>query len=184
MILVVTSPKNKRAMGAEQFVHITTGPLIAALYWLFGGLPASAFLFPASQTIMRARWCSAKAVLGVSSLPLNLSSLRPGGATTFYRNSNENVAALQFRGRWASTSTLTHYLQEASAAMMLAKIPPQAAGSVALAVEAFDVLSRTPQRSAARLIGKSAWAWASSPATSRALIDADKARKPDGAMAC
>ena len=40
------------------------------------------------------------------------SSLRPGGATYFFRLWNEDLLRLQWRGRWLHFKTLAHYIQE------------------------------------------------------------------------
>ena len=40
------------------------------------------------------------------------SSLRPGGATHFFRLWNEDLLRLQWRGRWLHFKTLAHYIQE------------------------------------------------------------------------
>ena len=40
------------------------------------------------------------------------SSLRPGGATFWFREWDENLLKLQWRGRWLHFKTLAHYVQE------------------------------------------------------------------------
>ena len=54
------------------------------------------------------------------------SSLRPGGASHFFEAWDENIPKLQWRGRWACTQTLEHYVQELMVHNMLMHItPPQ-----------------------------------------------------------
>ena len=40
------------------------------------------------------------------------SSVRPGGATVWFREWNEDLVRLQWRGRWMHLKTLAHYSQE------------------------------------------------------------------------
>eukprot|EP00971_Amphidinium_carterae_P264784 5252326-Amphidinium_carterae.1 len=54
-----------------------------------------------------------------------LSSLRGGGATEFVLRT-QNVAALQFRGRWASAATMQHYVQVSLGAATMSALPPAA----------------------------------------------------------
>ncbi len=61
--------------------------------------------------------------LGLSSLRLTPSSLRAGGATYLFAQGLE-LGRLKFRGRWASLTTLEHYVQEASASLVLLSLPP------------------------------------------------------------
>eukprot|EP00971_Amphidinium_carterae_P057725 1141695-Amphidinium_carterae.2 len=53
-----------------------------------------------------------------------LSSLRGGGATEFMLRT-QNVAALQFRGRWASAATMQHYVQVSLGAATMAALHPE-----------------------------------------------------------
>ena len=69
-------------------------------------------LWPYSATILRRRLqqvlqatCDSRDVC----LP---SSLRPGGATYWFRMWNEDLIRLQWRGRWLHFKTLAHYIQE------------------------------------------------------------------------
>ena len=54
------------------------------------------------------------------------SPLRPGGASNLFEAWDENIPKLQWRGRWACTRTLEHYVQELMVHNMLMHItPPQ-----------------------------------------------------------
>ena len=153
VVVVVTAPKNKRAMGLDQFILLEAGPLARMLSWWVAGLPDNAFLFTGSKDQFRTLFRGVATILGVQDLGLTNGSWRPGGATDFFRVSHGNVAALQFRGRWASLSSLGHYLQEATAAMTAARIPNEAKAGVRDARASFATLSRPPAMSCARFLG-------------------------------
>ena len=52
--------------------------------------------------------------------------MRQGGASHFFEAWDENIPKLQWRGRWAYTKTLEHYVQELMVHNMLMHIaPPQ-----------------------------------------------------------
>ena len=56
--------------------------------------------------------------------PFLPSSLRPGGATFYFREWNENLPRLQWRGRWRSFRMLETYIQELGVAEALARFSP------------------------------------------------------------
>ena len=53
------------------------------------------------------------------------SSLRPGGATHWFREWGEDLPRLQWRGRWRHFKTLAHYIQELGCVNVLESIPVQ-----------------------------------------------------------
>ena len=54
------------------------------------------------------------------------SSLRPGGATFWFREWNEDLIRLQWRGRWMHFKTLAHYIQELGCVNVLDSLSPAA----------------------------------------------------------
>ena len=54
------------------------------------------------------------------------SSLRPGGATYWFRMWNEDLVRLQWRGRWLHFKTLAHYIQELGCVNVLDSLSPKA----------------------------------------------------------
>ena len=52
------------------------------------------------------------------------SSLRPGGATFWFRQWDENLPKLQWRGRWLHFKTLAHYIQELGCVNVMEAIKP------------------------------------------------------------
>ena len=55
--------------------------------------------------------------------PLDLGSLRPGGAATYIMQMTESGDLVQRRGRWASFRIMSIYIQEVAAVSFLAKLP-------------------------------------------------------------
>ena len=91
-----------------------------------GGLAPNAKIYPASLHSFRTQWDSVLTRLG---LPCRAAArratpgvLRGSGAMHFYL-CTENIPLLSWRGRWARTRTLEHYLQEVAAQTLLADLP-------------------------------------------------------------
>ena len=144
LVLRICEPKNRRSFARTQFVLVEDPWLVRWVAWLISDLQASDFLFSASAARALSMLRALLALLGLQALKFTLGSLRPGGATEFFRVSGGNVPALQFRGRWASTGSLTHYLQLATAALMEARIPDDKRKGIAEAVNTFNTLKIPP----------------------------------------
>ena len=66
------------------------------------------------------------------------SSLRPGGVTFFlFRQWDENLVRLQWRGRWRSFKMLEIYVQELGAAEVLLRFPQKVRRVTAFLAAAF-----------------------------------------------
>ena len=86
------------------------------------GLKPSMMLFGGSAHTWRKRLDTMVLFLtGVRRLILP-SSLRPGGATYYFELWDENLPRLQWRGRWASTKMLEHYVQELVGCQILNRV--------------------------------------------------------------
>ena len=83
-------------------------------------------IFDGSPSMFRRRLRQLlEATVGCATLLLP-SSMRPGGATWWFQQWNEDLAKLQWRGRWATQQILRHYIQELTAAQVLTKVPEAA----------------------------------------------------------
>ena len=69
------------------------------------------------------------AVTGVPDLCVP-SSLRPGGATFWFQEWQEDLPCLQWRGRWLHFKTLAHYIQEVGCINILDQLSPTARARV------------------------------------------------------
>ena len=52
------------------------------------------------------------------------SSLRPGGATNVFEDTNEDLMRTLWRGRWQQPRMLGHYVQQLNCAKILQQLPP------------------------------------------------------------
>ena len=121
-IVRLDSPKNKRQFGRVQFAVIRSKHSTAWLHWLCKGLLPQDYLWPSSATEFRRRFKLLVEALHLSDWKLLPSSLRPGGATWFFAHGIE-PPRLQFWGRWASPTSLGHYLQESVAKQLNQNTP-------------------------------------------------------------
>ena len=72
---------------------------------------------------------------------------------------NQNLGALQFRGRWKSTFTLQHYLQEAVASMVWLKLAPAERRSTLAAAAWWEASLLPPEEPRAQALGSQGSAW-------------------------
>ena len=111
LVVVVRNPKTKR-IWKTQFVLCSENPLIQWLAWWVRGIPRHQWLFPLTRYVWNTRFNSGLDRLALRSCGFTLGSLRTGGATYHFRV-RQNLALLQYHGRWASSDTLKYYLHSA-----------------------------------------------------------------------
>eukprot|EP00971_Amphidinium_carterae_P329338 6461706-Amphidinium_carterae.1 len=80
---------------------------------------------PGGLTQFTKRFYQCKEFLGVASSPWSPASLRGGGAVEYAR-STQNIAYLQWKGRWSNPCTMVHYLQTSLGAHSYARVAPEA----------------------------------------------------------
>ena len=111
MVVVVRTPKTRR-IWHRQFVLCNDVRLERWLSWWVQGCGAGTKLFPLSRYLWNKYFSAAQLALKLIGCGFTLGSLHAGGATNHFRRF-QNLGALQFLGRWTSSSTLQFYLQEA-----------------------------------------------------------------------
>jgi hypothetical protein len=121
-VVAVLLPKNPRAFGRRQFAVVRDEGATAWLTWALKGRPPGFSLWPWTQSRFRKRLAALCAELGLEACGFVPASARAGGATHFYL-SGIDPSRLRFWGRWAAESSLNHYIQEATAGMILRKLP-------------------------------------------------------------
>ncbi|CAK9000734.1 Uncharacterized protein SCF082_LOCUS6627, partial [Durusdinium trenchii] len=128
ILLAINEPKRFSA-ARHQAAKVDIPDVISVCELAFRSLPPSAFLWPLSPQTLRVRF---KAVCKALQLPdrffagmrpLDLGSLRPGGAATYIMQMTESGDLVQRRGRWASFRIMSIYIQEVAAVSFLAKLP-------------------------------------------------------------
>ena len=101
LVALVRRPKTRR-VWREQFILVKSGPLILWMNWWCQSLRRGEKLFPLSYH--------------------SLGSLRAGGATEHFR-CHQDLAQLQYHGRWHSVDSLRSYLHLAMAVHVAAQAP-------------------------------------------------------------
>ena len=119
----VTSPKNRRQFGGQQFVSLSHPNVIAWLNLLLveGKDDKVWTRRPAHFSKLFRQLISELKLEGCKFTP---GSLRPGGATMFF-NEGTPIPTLRFLGRWTVEKSLEHYIQQAVATQILNRIPLQ-----------------------------------------------------------
>lgn len=106
-------------------------------------LPSDARLLPIGNAAWASRLGTALQALGVPLGLLTLGSLRAGGATEDYMR-HENLSRTQFRGRWRSLSSVSHYLQSACAVLAALELSGPCQDLIASLSPLADVLFPLP----------------------------------------
>ena len=99
--------------------------------------PRSERIFAGSPATFRRRFDALAARFHMKGKVLP-SSLRPGGATQLFMDSNESLDVVQWRGRWASARVLRHYIQELGAMKVLAGAPQETKYFIGQVADLFD----------------------------------------------
>ena len=152
-VLVIHSPKNRRHFGRRQFTVSEDAGELAWLIWWCQAMGRGG-IFPGNLVKLRSLFKVVLKVLGVEDLGFTLASLRTGGATRHFRR-HQNIGRLQYLGRWKNASTLQHYLQEAMAMHVEARLSDPSREMIAyLLKEQAHVLSCPPPLPAQTLLGR------------------------------
>jgi len=124
-VIYVAVPFHKASTRGPRTTHVRLDiPIVVSLLKkMRPAWPHSGRIFAGSPSSFRRRL--QQVLVKVTGRPKLIlpSSLRPGGASYFYRAWNEDVARLQWRGRWASALVLRHYIQEVAAVQLLKTLP-------------------------------------------------------------
>ena len=119
--LVLIDPKNRFAMGRVQHCLIRSLMIREWMLWVIEGLKPDSYIWPFSLAAARSVMQELRRRRGLMGTPFSLASLRAGGATERYM-SGVSIPRLLFMGRWRSLSSLSCYIQEAVASLVLAQL--------------------------------------------------------------
>ena len=115
-LLQIRLPKTRGRAARHQSSRIEPDDVVLLLDLAFRRLNPDERLWPWSPSKLRRRFALLLAALGIADSQgcshVNLSSLRPGGATHWLAQT-EDAEFVRPRGRWLSTRVLEIYLQEA-----------------------------------------------------------------------
>ena len=117
-LLTIVNGKNRRVFGRVQVAILEDPRTLAWITWLVTDMNPGVKLFHGGTAKFRRLF---KLALKALSIPLKLTpaGLRAGGATAKFASGLFDIGKLKFRGRWASMHTLEHYLQEATAELIV-----------------------------------------------------------------
>ena len=121
-LMTVLNGKNRRVFGRVQIAILDRGRSLDWLSWLVRGMDNEVRLFHGGTAKFRRLFHTAVKALHLESLRLSPAGLRAGGATHLFTSGRMDVSRIKYRGRWASLSTLEHYIQEASAQLALMRL--------------------------------------------------------------
>jgi hypothetical protein len=116
-LLRIRSPKTRGRAAKHQAARIEFPDVVQLLEATYANFPADKKLWPFSAATLRKRFTALLKELGLPTTrtgglrPLDLGSLRPGGAT-FLLLATENMDLVRRRGRWVSNKVCEIYLQE------------------------------------------------------------------------
>ena len=144
-LLCIRNPKNARAFGYRQFVIIDGVRLGRWATWLLTGVPRECRVFTGSRRLFNIIFHQILESLGLGTIGFTPASLRAGGATSLFLRTR-NIAIVRFTGRWRSDLTLTHYLQEAVSAFILASMPEDLAKRLCRYGDLLYTIFRQPPR--------------------------------------
>ena len=139
LVVVVETPKNRRAFGVHQYVLVDSPPLVCFMKWIYDATTAGLPLFKGGRQALATIFEDALAMLLIPKGTFTLRSLRPGKASEDFRLTR-NVQALQFTGRWRRLQTMHSYLQEAAAALVSGKLSMESRSCVEAARQTFLTL--------------------------------------------
>ena len=118
-LITVLNGKNRRVFGRIQIAILDDPVTIGWMEWLSNTMPDDTRFAPGGVGQHRSFFHEASRALGVSELGLSPGGLRAGGATYMFANEILDIGRLKFMGRWASLHTLEHYIQEATATLVM-----------------------------------------------------------------
>ena len=123
--LRITSPKNRRQFGENQFVLVKHENTLAWLARVHDKNSINKALWKWSGREFSLKFSTIMTELGVKACNFTPASLRPGGATMYF-NQGVHSSTLRFMGRWTVEKSLEHYIQLAMATQIMNRLDESA----------------------------------------------------------
>ena len=130
IMLRVGEPKTRFRAARHQLTRMDWEDLVIFCEGVFSKLEPWEKLWSASPQVLRTRFKQLLLAMGLPTVhgpegrPLDLGSLRAGGATHLLMVT-EDSELVRRRGRWLSARTMEIYIQESSSATFLPQLPVQ-----------------------------------------------------------
>ena len=145
ILLSVKEPKTRNTAARHQALRVDQPQLVQVVTLAFERMIPSQKLWPLSPSTFRNRFAKLIAALSLDNLegtrikPLDLGSLRAGGATWLLQTT-EDGELVRRRGRWINTKVMEIYIQEVSSVLFLPRLPKAARDKVLLAAASFPAM--------------------------------------------
>ena len=115
--VAIRNPKNRGALGLEQYSTFDAPELICWVRWFTAGMMKGAKLWPSSPFSFRQSFARVLKRMGLENLKLVPSGLRAGGCTHLHLVKRIDIPALRYKLRHKSETALASYMQEAVSAL-------------------------------------------------------------------
>ncbi|MBM4022198.1 MAG: hypothetical protein FJ284_08145 [Planctomycetes bacterium] len=129
VVCIVRAKTRTRAASTQSVLVEDALALQVAAVGLLG-LHPNQLILAGGSAHLRLLFSTLLECLNLGHLAYSPSSLRPGGALHLFSQKNCSLADLMYRGRWDSSRTVSHYLQEGFAALAVSVISAAAAQRV------------------------------------------------------
>ena len=145
ILLSVREPKTRKTAARHQAIRVDQPQLVQVIVLVFERLVPAQKLWPLSPSTFRNRFAKLIAALSLDNLegtrikPLDLGSLRAGGATWMLQTT-EDGELVRRRGRWVNAKVMDIYIQEVSAVLFLPRLPKHTREKVLVAASAFPAM--------------------------------------------
>lgn len=137
ILIRIGNPKVRHRGAAQQYSRLDAPDGFDFLVKFWTSLHPNEQLWPASPGSFARRFGALFSAVTQRRGHFTPASLRTGGATVLFQRWGEDIQRLQWRGRWATTATLPHYIQELQAASIFHHLP---AGTMAVIHEAAELM--------------------------------------------
>jgi hypothetical protein len=142
-IAAIEQPKAWRALGRKQFATLRHPGISEWLRWLLPLLSKRDRFWPSTHIRFRQMMADLLKELNLSEYHFTPGSFRAGGAT-LWASMGIDIARLRFWGRWAAEASVAHYVQEASAYMIINQLSFSHLSKLELFVSAVQYTKRPP----------------------------------------
>ena len=138
----ICNPKTSR-FARRRHCKIDDPVVLQFVSKVFGPLQPTECLFAGGHSAFRRRWDAALSRLGIPSSQRDRGAtpavLRGSGATHLYLTS-EDLAKVQWRGRWSQLKTVEHYVEEVAAQTLVSQLDDLTKRRVQVFCDASDCL--------------------------------------------
>ena len=162
VLLKISLPKTRGGSAKHQAASFDPPELVSLLSAIYGGLDRGASLWPLPAATLRKRFSCLLGAIGLpsrkvgSSRPFDLGSLRPGGVTHLWLQT-EDSGVVRRRGRWLSHRVNEIYLQEVLVTTFAETLSPAVRQRIFSLAGHFDMVLQKAIFFLSSAVSKTAW---------------------------